>query len=246
MKRRSVTLVAMMFAYLYVLVLHTTTVFSTIYVLGVDKGDWALYNIHTSWASTIPGETVPQYAKDMNNSQWKLNVEKVFSPQKVRLSITKDFRNGTKRVEVCEGDVKTGFGNLSSWVISKGLELGDYVYEGKELNISYMESQEFAEATRQIVYARFKQVEPDDSIGEYHMFWDRETGILCGMSVARLLIVEDESSLTYIGMELVETSLWEPSVNSDTDDLWHIGFGIAILLIFVVMGASVLIQRRRK
>lgn len=208
-------------------------------VLGVNEGDWALYKVESVWHSNIPGDRVTQYLKDINQTEWRLQVVKV-RDESVRFSVTINYRNGTKKVEIHEGNVRTGSGNLSMWVVQKSLNKWDKVYEEKELTVNDTKSYPFAGATRQTIFARFTQKETDDSTGEYAIFWDRETGILCGEVVSTVRAVGDYVSMAVVRINIVETSLWEPSA----DNFWFLE--LVVIIIVLVLAITFFVQKHRK
>lgn len=210
-------------------------------VLGVNESDWALYNVEASWHSEIPGDTIPQYLEDINYTEWRLQVKKVLDTESVRLSVTKYYRNGTEMsVEIHEGNVRTGSGNLSTWIVRKNLEVYDLVYEEEDLTVNDTKSHEFAGAMRSTVYAWFVQDEGDNRTGRYGVFWDKETGILCGGVSITVRIVEDYLSMIVIRTNIDETSLWEPS----GDNFWLLG--IVVIIIVLVLAVAVFAQKRGK
>jgi hypothetical protein len=211
-------------------------------VLGVNEGDWASYDVDSSWHSEIPGDTVPQYLENINHTEWRLQVVKVLDTESVRFSLTKYYPNGTEMsVEIHEGNVRTGSGNLSTWIVQKNLELHELVYEGEDLTVNATESHLRAGATRSTVYAWFVQDEGGNTTGRYAVFWDKETGILCGGVSTTVRTVGDKYlSMIVIRTNIVETSLWEPS----SYNFWLLG--IVVIIIVLVLVVAVFAQRRGK
>ena len=213
-------------------------------VLGVKEGDWAVYKVESYWLSQIPGDKVPPYINDINHTEWRLLVETALDNQSVRLSVTINYNNGTKKIEIYEGNVKAGSGNLSAalmWVVRRNLKVGDLVYEEKTLTVNATESHAFAGAIRSTVHAEFTQQEAGGMYGTYTMLWDKETGILCREYIGIQREVDyGIYSMTTIGLNIVETSLWEPSA----DNFWFLGL-IVIIIVFV-LAVVVFVQKRRK
>lgn len=212
--------------------------------LGVNEGDWALYTVEATWHSDIPEDTMPQYLDDINHTEWRLQVKQVLDTESVRLSLTKYYRNGTEMsVEIYEGNVKTGSGNLSMWIVRKNLEVHNRVYEDEDLAVNDTVSHGFAGATRLTVYAWFVQEEEagGNTTGRYAIWWDKETGILCGGISTTIRIVEEKYlSMIVIRTNIDKTSLWEPS----SDTFWL--FGIMVTIIVLVLAVAVFVQKRRK
>jgi hypothetical protein len=209
-------------------------------VLGVNEGDWALYTVISTWKSAITNDTVPPYAVDINQTTWKVQVEEVWGVDRVRLSVTKYLKNGT-RIEIYEGSVRSS-NDLEMWVVRKSLGDGDLVYDDEELTVNSTGFEEFAGAERSEVYAWFSKVETDGSVSKeaYAVSWDGETGILCGMLFQYSRVVEDKSSLMRVRIGIVETSLWEPS----SDGGWFLG--LLLVIIVLVLAVLVFVWRRVK
>jgi len=211
-------------------------------VLGVKEGDWALYNVDSVWSSEIPGDTMPQYLADINHTKWRLQIEDVIGTENVSLSVTKYYRDGTvMSVEIYEGNVRIGSGNLTTWIVPKDLEVGDRVYEGEDLKVNATPSHDFAGANRSTVYAWILQEEEasGNTTGRYAMWWDRETGIFCG-GISRIIrVVEDKLSMIIIRTNIAETNLWEPS----NELFWFLVIGVIIVVVVLVI---VVAQRRGK
>lgn len=211
-------------------------------VLGVNESDWASYTVEASWHSDVPGDTIPQSLEDINHTEWRLQVEKVLDTESVRLSVTKYYRNGTEMsVEIYEGNVRTGSGNLSTWIVQKNLEIYEPVYEGEDLTVNATDSHEFAGARRLTVYAWFVQDEGGNRTGRYGVFWDKETGILCGGVSTTVRTVEEKYlSMIVIRTKIDETSLWEPS----SYNFWFLG--IVVIIIVLVLAVAVFAQKHGK
>jgi len=209
-------------------------------ILGVEQGDWALYKVVSAWNSTIANDTVPQYMVDFNQTTWKVQVEEILGTEEIRILLTRELKNGTK-LETLEGNVRTGLGNLGLWVIRRNLNVGDVLIEGEGVKVNKTELRPFAGATRSTVYAWFNEEEADGSISGYAFFWDRETGFLCGQVVSSVHIVEEEGvSQTIIRLNMVETSLWAPSV----DNVWFLV--VAVIIVVLVLAIVFFVQKRRK
>ena len=211
-------------------------------VLGVNEDDWASYDVDSSWHSEIPGDTIPQYLENINHTEWRLQVVNILNTDSIRLSLIKYYRNGTEMsVEIHEGNVRTDSGNLSTWVVRKNLEIHELLYEGKDLTVNATESHEFAGAMRSTVYAWFVQDQGYNTTGRYGIFWDKETGILCGGVSTTIRTVGDKYlSTIVIRTNIVETSLWKPS----SYNFWLLG--IVVIIIVLVLIVVVFAQRHGK
>ncbi len=99
------------------------------YLPGVVKGDWAKYNVTSYWSTNLPGEPTPVPIKQLENiTSVETNVTSV-SGEYVSVIELVTFRNNTQpQVFDLEGNVLTGVGNLTTFIIAGGLSPGDPIY----------------------------------------------------------------------------------------------------------------------
>jgi len=217
-------------------------------VFLASSGDWASYMVDAAWSS-VSGQGAPMDLVNINQTVWRLQVVEV-SVQYLRLSVTKNLQNGTV-VDDYEGSVWTGSGNLSMWFIRENLGVGDSVYEGQELKVNSTSSQDFAGATRSVVYAWFGQSEQQGTVFHEHaFFWDSETGVLCG-DLDSYVYYDSLGNVTARATtrsSIGATSLWTAAAGFDFGSYswWFLGVAVAVLFmsVFVVFYRRMLKARR--
>jgi len=217
-------------------------------VFLVSSSDWASYKVDSTWSSAGQQQP-PADLVNVNQTVWRLQMQDV-SEGYVRLSVTKNLWNGTV-IDVFQGSVWTGSGNLSLWLVGQNLGVGDPVYEGSELKVNSTLSQEFAGVNRPVVYAWFARYEEGGALlREHSFFWDRETGIFCG-SLDTYKLIDGQGGVTAISMtrsNIVETSLWAPEEGFDFAAYawWFFGFAVIMFFmsVFVVFYRRMLRRRR--
>jgi hypothetical protein len=220
-----------------------------ILVLGISKNDWGLYEVDSFWFSDDPAETPPSYFTNINHTEWRLEIEEVHS-ETVKFSLEKQFNNGSSLTEIHEGNVRTGEGNLSLWLIRGNLNAEDLLYTNQNLTVNSTGSYDFAGATRDGVYGWDPTYDEEARVIEAHgMFWDRETGILCGSIDEYIRYVDSNvSSTIFTRLNIVDTSLWESQPSTSFFNSWWFAVVIAIAVFIGVLIVSVafLLWRKRK
>ncbi len=203
--------------------------------LGVDEGNWASYEVETSWQSWIPGDVVPQYYVDINQTAWVMQVIKVLDQKSIRLNVTIHFRNHTTGVEVYEGSVSANSGYLKLWVVRSGLSERQKIYDEQKIVVNSTHSMLFAGAYRSVVYASFRQPESETGNSTHSVFWDKKTGVICDWLAQYRSYSDGNVSIAHVRISIVKTDLWEPQPDFlSSPEFWSVV--IAVIIIVVSMG----------
>lgn len=214
-----------------------------------QKGDWATYSAlavcHTDATDEKVQEQI-EYYRNINNTKWNLTIQELKYPN-VTILITKNLENGTTVLESQEGNVETGNPDLNMWMVSANLSVGDPIYKrasdpNKPL-INETDKLEFANATRDVVIAQFSQQE-SDTISTFWAFWDKETGVLCGMISTMEHQGEDFMFKAEVHMQIVETNLWSKNDSGHNESTWPAT--IMLVVIFLILIVIIVLFRRRK
>jgi len=214
------------------------------------EGDWAVYSVHAVWNPNATDEKVQkaiEYYENIDDTNWTLTIQKFDYPE-VAISIAKQLKNGTNS-ESYEGNVETGDPDLSMWMVSANLSVGEPVYRhGADLNISIKseEPYEFADAIRDVVYTNFNRTE-SSVISHFGVFWDRETGILSGMSSIQEYWDENFNNLVLtakVDIVIIKTSLWTKTTVGQGESIW--GGIITLIVLLSILVVIVVLFRNRK
>lgn len=217
-----------------------------------QEGDWAVYSVqaHAVCFNDTTDEKVQKeidYYKNINNTKWNLTIQRVDYPI-FKILIIKPLKNGTVS-EHCEGNVETGDPDLSMWMISANLSVGGPIYKSGSDQTVLIKSEKptkFAGATRNVVFTNFNKTELG-IISSFAFFWDRETGVLCGMSSIRQYFDENRNPVLDVKVDIViaETTLWVKT-NSENNEMWPITVTLIVLLSTLVAIAMLFRKRKRK
>lgn len=189
------------------------------YAPGVGPGDRVLYGeVSGSW--NIPFQDRPQFVKDAMATNWiRTNVLSV-DGNNVTASQTWNFSNETgRRTVTLTGNVQTGWGNLTIFIVSRGLNARNPINEmplaptiNKTISRNYLGVDRLVSvlnytASRNVGYGIF--------FLQILSFWDQITGVLLESS-----FVEKISTITgtFTGSAhilITETNLWQAPPRPD-------------------------------
>jgi len=227
---------------------------------ALKNGDWAIYNVKTLINTNTSKEKIVEiygskfidilnYYEAINNSKLKLVINEINSNGYVKFSVTRYFSNGTTEKDTFWGNIMTGSGNLSMWLISPNLEVGDPIYISNITNVpdvKIIEKRQFAGAERETVFSVFHLPALAEFLAEYGIFWDRQTGILCRMGIITDYSMGNIKLETRMIVTIEETNLWSASSDSSLFLLTVIAVLLfAILLILFLLRKKRIKKRRR-
>lgn len=194
---------------LITLLVLLSTATATAYVPGVQPGDWAKYgDISATWQSEVPGLNPPDPIYVFLVTQSVIIAVTDVSGTTVTFSGTAIYLNGTSTTEMATGDIRTGMGDLSFWVLSAGLSPGDPIFDTAGApTINYTTTQTFAGVLREAVV-----LDVNATFGNSQFtilgLWDRNTGILLQLSYAVFYDYFGQTASGTAMATLTETNLW--------------------------------------
>ena len=231
------------------------------------KNDYAVYEVTT--ITVLPegittNETIEKiidYYESINNTLWNVTIESVKYPN-FSITVEKHLKNGTSTEEY-EGNVETGNPDLNMWIISANLSTGEPIYwrnsSEKIPRIKYEAVHPFANLTRKTVYATFSLPIENGIKSSFGVFWDKKTGILCGMSSTQQYLDADLNIIisAVTNIVIIETSMWTendyPDLNTQNGNwFWTyltatLGIvSLILLLFFIKRRKRKAVKRRRK
>ncbi len=116
------------------------------------------------------------------------------------------FNNGTSpRTFLLSGNVATGSGNLTFWILSSGLRPGDPIYNAPSPTINRTDTEFFGGAPRQVVRLSFAA--NGGNIFQ-NWAWDQATGVLVSFETGFFLQNSSGLSSGYANATITSTNLW--------------------------------------
>lgn len=208
----------------------------TRYAVGnIQRGKWAIYDY--SYRFYWKNETSGESREEIESGTCNITVLSINGTE-VTLSITTIPTDGNVTQEIRIGDVKTGEGNLTFYLIAGDLSKGDRIPTSdpaKFLILNKTYTARYAGANREVNLLEYQNIH-EGELGEtfgnetFHVVWDKETGFLCELKAIHLWMVRNEGR-TEMEMHLciVKTNLWEPQT-----DLSSFTVFLTIIIILIV------------
>ncbi len=188
----------------------------------MTAGDWVVYGeVDGFW--NIPGQETPQFIKDAIATNWiRTDVQKV-AGDNVTATQTWNFSNATaQRTVTLNGNVRTGDGNLTIFIISKGLVAGDPINEmSLAPTINRTMTRNYVGVNREVDVLNYTATQ-SSSFGSFSLqfllFWDQLTGVLLESSFLETLSISPTGTFSGRAHILItETSLWQASAGQQGD-----------------------------
>ena len=185
--------------------------------VGVKVGDWVKYgNFDVSWSSNDPAATMPIGLSILREVEWWENSVEDILDTKIRYQQLLHFKDGSEYTTTVWIDVDTGSGTPLSFV-SFGLVPDDCIYASAPWyawKINETISHKYAGVNRETNHldvTTSMQFGPPpvypNTTGNF--YWDRETGVLCELSMKHLNQTGSYMTSWSVFYEIVDTSLWE-------------------------------------
>ncbi len=187
------------------------------YIPGVQAGNYVkLGSITSSWTSNPFPIPAPQPFSDlMVTTGIRTEVHSV-SGTSVTARQTWTFTNATgTRTLTLTGDVKTGEGNLSYWIIAGGLAPGDRIADNASAPVlNYTRNNLYLGVVRSVVVLNVTQrTDNNNGLAKLALTWDQQTGVLVEFFFQFLYSIPGYSVSGLAHGVVVETNLWGgPSV----------------------------------
>lgn len=180
--------VLVLFSVFSVVLLCSSLVFAQAGTVGVSEGDWFTYGFSFDYSSEDSEMEMPQdipFDYLGGGGAIRFDVLEV-SGSNVTGQFLVSFENGTEEIVTGWVDVATGEGEFANWLISSGLDAGDYVYSSmmdEMINETVMlETETGMIETSHIEYSMGETEGDTYYMFEVNMYWNRQTGVMLEMS----------------------------------------------------------------
>ncbi|MDG6221983.1 MAG: hypothetical protein QCH99_01825 [Candidatus Bathyarchaeota archaeon] len=180
--------VFVLFSVFSVFLLCSGLVFAQTGTVGVNEGDWFTYGFSFDFYSEDSEMEMPEdvpFGYLAEGEVIRFDVLGV-SGSNVSGQFSVNYENGTQEVITGWVDVATGEGEFANWLISSGLDAGDFVYPSmmdEMINETVMlETSAGMIETSHIEYSMGEPVGDTYYVFGVNIYWDRQTGVLVEMS----------------------------------------------------------------
>ncbi len=187
---------------------------AVIYVPGVSPGNWVRYG-QVSGFWNIPFQDPPQFIRDAMSTNWILAEVLAVVGNNVTAPQTWNFNNSTfQRTVLLTGNVETGSGNLTIFIVSKGLAGGvpiNLMPLAPTINRTMVRNYIGADRQVSVLNATLSQVTSFGSLFvQALLFWDQSTSVLLESSFVETVSIRFGG--LFVGSAHIvatETSLWQ-------------------------------------
>ena len=211
-----------LFPFLVLAVLFPVVAIATtapVYTAGVTAGEWASYSpVNVTYYGTKGYSAEPQYVKDLNVTV-KLTdtVQSVYHSTNLTIQSVTRYENSTTRIEILNGDLMTGRGNLAYHLISGGLSVDDPVYPGPYTpTINQTVSMTYLGVSRTVNVLNITET-PPNLIVNIEYIWDQNTGIILENKTLVVLprLALDGGYVLYTDVRIQSTNVFSNPVSPD-------------------------------
>jgi hypothetical protein len=208
---------------------------------GVSVGNTATYgNVNFDWFSNDPSATPPTQWADLNGTTWFRGTIENITGTNVTISSLIHYDNGTEDTGIGWVDVDTGEGNMTLFLTSSNLNVGDPIYTtGDYSGFSINETipMTYPGGSRPTNHVNVTMEMTTEFVNvslSMNLYWDKATGVLTEMSII------SNQTMTYttnysISMQLADSSVWVVPE-----------FGMPLFMLLLSSAALVTLVARRK
>jgi len=229
----------MLLLFLFSTVLPLHWVSAVEYAVGnIKPGKWAIYDY--SYRFYWKNETSGESREEIESGTCNITVLSINGTE-VTLNITTIPTDGNVTQEIRIGNVKTGEGNLTFYLIAGDLSKGDRIPTSdptKFLTLNKTYAARYAGANREVNLLEYQNIHKGE-FGEtfsnetFHAVWDKETGFLCELKAIHRWMVKNEGRTEMeMHLRIVKTNLWEPQIDLSS---FTVFLTIIILIVAVVV-----------
>jgi hypothetical protein len=211
------------------------------YTVGVKPGDWMKYNVTLSWTGTEPdtsdfGELgAAEYMKGEI-----LSVDGTSVTAKMSMHMT----NGSDTVQTLIGNVATGQGNLTIFIIPSGMEKGDnfpsmmFGDQTTTFSITDTESKTCCGTSRTVNIYSLSPPAVSGFSASITANWDQATGVLVELSM-QMSTPEQSMDMKVLA---TETNMWSSGIfggfNFSSDPVMNILIPV-VAIALIAAGATI-------
>jgi len=208
--------------------------------VGVSIGNKWRWNSTANWSSDDPNATIPYYLADVNDTKWSEITITAISGTNVTGQGSKHYWNGTETTMDGWVDVDTGEGNLSLFLISANLTVGDSLYTPSQ-GVTWFINETVPRMYFSGVVRYTNHISLTSSSGNqtlvYSMYWDKSTGILVDFLMENTYQIGAYTTSWSTENQILSSDLWIiPEFSTGT---------LALLMLIAPTSAAAVSARQR-
>ena len=214
-------------------IILTTVTFSSSFVsfavaqsIGVKEGDWAKYNVEVEISEELE-EFIDDDDFEVIGWEWNMLEVKSISDETATLEGTIHYINGTEETEMFEDAREEGFlieANQGAGYDEFEVPLSG-IFGGLYINGTVQRV--YANVTREVNYVDVSVTE-DLTTTTMKLYWDKQTGFLCEMSILMSFEDIEETYDITILLKMTETNMWK------VEPIWTQSWFLLIIVVIIV------------
>jgi hypothetical protein len=209
------------------------------YTVGVKPGDWMKYNVTLSWTGTEPDTSD---FGELGEAEYMKGEILSVDGTSVTAKMSMHMTNGSDVEQTLVGNVATGSGNLTIFIIPSGMQEGDnfpgVMFGDEHLTITNTESKTYCGTSRTVNVYSLTAPPTSGFSASIAANWDQATGVLVGLSM--------QMSMTGQSMDMkvlaTETNMWSSGIfggfNFSSDPVMNILVPVAAIAL-IAAGATI-------
>jgi hypothetical protein len=211
------------------------------YTVGVKPGDWMKYNVTLSWTGTEPDTS---NFGELGEAEYMKGEILFVDGSSVTAKMSMHMTNGSDLEQTLVGNVATGSGNLTIFIIPSGMQEGDnfpsmmFGDQTTTLTVTNTESRTYCGTSRTVNIYSLTAPSTNGFSASIAANWDQATGVLVELSM--------QMSMTGQSMVMkvlaTETNMWSSGIfggfNFSSDPVMNILIPL-VAIAFIAAGATI-------
>jgi hypothetical protein len=211
------------------------------YTVGVKPGDWMKYQVTLSWTGTEPDTSD---FGELGAAEYMKGEILSVDGTSVRAKMSMHMTNGSDVEQTLVGNVATGSGNLTIFIIPSGMEKGDnfpgmmFGDDTSTLTITDTESKTYCGTSRTVNIYSLSAPAVSGFSASIAANWDQATGVLVELSM-QMSTSEQSMNMKVLA---TETNMWSSGIfggfNFSSDPVMNILIPV-VAIAFIAAGATI-------
>lgn len=183
------------------------------YTVGVKLGDWMKYNVTLSWTGTEPDTSD---FGELGEAEYMKGEVIAVEGTSVTAKMSMHMKNGSDTGQTLVGNLATGEGNATFFIVPSGMEEGDafpskmFEDEATTFTVTNTESKTYCGATRTVNVYSLSAPPVSGFSATIAANWDQATGVLVELSM-QMSTPEQSMDMKVLA---TETNMWSSGIFS--------------------------------
>ena len=211
------------------------------YTVGVKAGDWMKYQVTLTWTGTEPGTSD---FGELGGAEYMKGEIVSVDGTTVTARVSMHMKNGSDIEQTLIGNVATGSGNLTIFMIPSGMQEGDafpsrlFGDQATTLTVTNTETKTYCGTSRTVNIYSLTAPSTNGFSASIAANWDQATGVLVEISM--------HMSMTGQSMDMkvlaTETNMWSSGIfggfNFSSDPVMNVLIPV-VAIAFIAAGATI-------